>query len=111
MSGESLKMGHTNKKGCCGACPFAFTDESEYVQGLGCLPEPYDIKKMKEESGHNWACHEDETKICTGYVLHAKKYWPHHDVKSGGLISYTNWHQFGPEEAMRLAGLQNNTQE
>lgn len=101
MNGENLRM--VTKNGCCGACPFAFTDESEYIQGLGCLPEPYDIKEMKEKSGHNWSCHEDSTKLCTGFAIHATKYWPHLNIKEGGLISYEDWYHLGPEEAMKRA--------
>lgn len=106
LSGENLKVACTNseqRSGCCGACPFAFTDESEYVQGLGCLPDPYEIKQMKEQSGHNWSCHEDANKMCTGYATHATEFWKHLDIKKGGLISYEDWFYKGPQEAMKMA--------
>lgn len=87
----------------CEACPFAFTYESEYVQGLGCLPDLYDIRTMKEQSGHNWSCHEDATKLCSGFAVFAKEHWPHLDIKTGKLISYEDWFHHGPEYAMKNA--------
>lgn len=34
-----------NRRQCStiGCCPFAFNDESEKVQGYGCIPTPYEI--------------------------------------------------------------------
>lgn len=90
-------------KTTCTHCPFAFSDASEYVQGLGCLPEPSDILRMKRETGHNWACHADETKLCKGFARHAKQYAPELDLKSGGLISYTTWYYHGEEQAIAQA--------
>lgn len=89
--------------GQCNTCPFAHTDESEYVQNLGCLPEPHDIVKMKIESGHNWACHGDEDKICSGFVNHIKENHPELDTTTGNLISYDTWCHHGPEVAMKEA--------
>lgn len=92
----------TNCKSCS-ACPFAFTDESEYVQSLGCLPSLFDIVQMKKQSGHNWACHENDKKLCTGFANHIALHHPDLNVKTGNLISYDDWYYKGPEEAMRLA--------
>lgn len=47
-------------------CPFAFTDESEWVQNAGCLPAPYQIVSMKIHHNRTWACHEEPTKPCIG---------------------------------------------
>ncbi len=57
----------------CTHCPFAFTDESDEVQNYGCLPTPYEILSMKVETGHNWSCHEEPTKICAGFASWVKK--------------------------------------
>lgn len=91
----------------CTHCPFAFTDESEYVQELGCLPSPWDIIKMKRKSDHNWACHSNEKVICSGFVEFVKEYpsykYADLDMGVGGLISYESWYQEGEEEAIRKA--------
>ncbi|GAB6989604.1 hypothetical protein [Paenibacillus pini] len=91
----------------CKHCPFAFTDESEEVQNYGCLPTPWDIIQMKRKSGHNWACHSNEKKICSGFVKFAKEDTSnkYSDINTctGGLISYTTWDNEGEEEAIRKA--------
>lgn len=90
--------------GQCVTCPFAWNEESEYVQNLGCLPTPFDIVEMKKQSGHNWACHSDESKKCAGYVDHMKEHHPEIDTSTGKLISYDKWYREGPEAAMEQAG-------
>lgn len=91
----------------CKHCPFAFTNESEYVQGLGCLPSPFDITQMKRKSGHNWACHSNEVKICSGFVDFIKEYpsgkYSDIDTSTGGLISYETWYHEGEEAALKEA--------
>lgn len=61
----------TTKKECK-CCPFAFTDASEYVQNLGCLPSPGDIVDMRVNSGKTWSCHENTKKPCLGALTHLK---------------------------------------
>jgi len=75
----------------CEACPFSFSEKSEYAQGLGCLPAPYDIMKIKSETGKNWACHEDqeEKRLCAGYVAYAKEQGV--DYKTGGTVGLSIW--------------------
>ncbi len=92
--------------GQCNSCPFAMTDESEYVQNLGCLPDPGHLIDMKRESGHNWACHGDETKICSGFANHVRENNPELDTTTGNLISYETWYHKGPEAAMSEADTQ-----
>jgi len=89
--------------GGCMTCPFSFNNEAEMVQNYGCLPEPLDIIRMKEKSGHNWACHGDETKMCGGYANWVKKHRPDLNLKVGNLISYDIWYREGEEEALRKA--------
>lgn len=96
----------------CTHCPFAFTDESDYVQGLGCLPSPWDIIQMKRKSGHNWACHSNEKTICNGFVEHIdwmkensfqKEKYSDINTSVGGLISYETWYHEGEEAALEKA--------
>lgn len=52
----------------CQACPFAMTEESEYANNLGCLPSVYDIFQLMRKHNSNWSCHEDDKKLCSGYI-------------------------------------------
>lgn len=65
------------------------------TQNYGCLPCEYDIIKMKGETGHNWACHYDETVMCGGFARHVKKNIPDLDLTKGGVISYDTWYREG----------------
>lgn len=95
----------------CESCPFAFTDLSEQAQNYACLPTPYEVIKMKRESGHNWGCHGNEKKICQGFakfVNESQKYdfrdnLQDIDTSEGGLISYDTWYAKGREIAMAEA--------
>lgn len=89
----------------CSACPFAYTEESEQVQNYGCLPSPYDIMQMKLKSGHNWACHEDESKMCLGFAREMQSPFTkvNVDLTQGGLITYTDWDALGEEQAILKA--------
>jgi hypothetical protein len=89
--------------GGCMTCPFSYNDESEQIQNYGCLPDVPHIIKMKEESGHNWACHGDNTVLCGGFANHLKERRLDLDIKTGGLIDYEVWAQEGPEVAMERA--------
>lgn len=65
--------------GMCNSCPFNYcSDESEYAQNMGCLPAPVDVLKIKDETGHNWACHSNNKRICAGLS-------EHRDTSTGGL--------------------------
>ena len=59
---------------------------------------------MKKQSGHNWACHNDESKLCSGFVDHLQHYYPELNPLVGELISYTTWYNLGDIEAMNTAG-------
>lgn len=77
--------------GCetCSACPFSFSDNAENLCNLGCLPSVFEIMQIKKETGLNWACHDDESKICSGYVEYAAKKGL--DYKTGGLAVLSLW--------------------
>lgn len=77
--------------GGCVSCPFSYNDEADQAQNYGCLPTRWDIIKMKEKSGHNWACHYDETVLCGGFARHVIEERADLDIKEGSLISYNDW--------------------
>ena len=58
------------------SCPFSFTDKSDQICGAGCLPDPWEIIKMRVKHGKTWACHSNTKKPCRG----AQEY-----LKSEGL--------------------------
>lgn len=77
------------------ACPFALTDQSEYVQNLGCLPGPWEIITMRVKHGKTWACHEDPSKPCVGAIQHLKREGHPHKVIDPVLVTESSaWHQF-----------------
>lgn len=86
--------------GGCVTCPFSYNDDADQAQNYGCLPTRYDIIEMKEKSGHNWACHSDETVLCGGFARHLVEERLDLDVKVGGLISYEDWAQEGEMTAI-----------
>jgi len=76
-------------------CPFSFTDHSEYVQNLGCLPTPYEIRNMRVEHGKTWACHSNPTKPCTGAIRWLKKEGlPHKVIDPILLTENSDWHLY-----------------
>ena len=91
----------------CSACPFAFTDRSEEVQNYGCLPSPFEILKIKSESGHNWSCHDNPNKLCAGYANHIAKYRTDLNIKQGNLINYEIWYRQGEAAAIAQASTPN----
>ncbi len=87
-------------KGSCISCPFndGVTFEASEGQNLGCLPSGYDIIQMKRRSGQNWACHDDESKVCSGLCHSAKDAGL--DLSEGGLVRYSSWYHAGEEAAV-----------
>ena len=62
----------------CETCPFNYTDASFEVQNYGCLRSSKEILDLKDETGHNWACHSNNQRICRGLQ-------EHRDTSTGGL--------------------------
>ena len=87
---DNIDPQHQGYKGTCITCPFndGMNPEAEMAQNYACLPSQGDILAMKRETGNNWACHSEDSKVCTGLCLHAKENGL--DVSSGTLI-----HEFG----------------
>lgn len=81
--------------GGCTTCPFSYSEEADYAQNTGCLPTRQGIIELKEKSGHNWACHYDETVLCGGFARYLMETRPDLNVKEGGLISYDDWSEKG----------------
>jgi hypothetical protein len=52
----------------CHACPFSGSDAAESAINLGCLPGEGEIMQAHYEGGGNWACHENEDRICAGFA-------------------------------------------
>lgn len=88
--------------GGCLTCPFSCSMEAEQVQNYGCLPDRFQIIKMKEESGHNWSCHSDANVVCGGLAKYITKERPDLNLK-GGLIDYDDWYKLGQDEAIQIA--------
>lgn len=101
-----MKKISTCGSGGCISCPFSSSLESEMAQNYGCLPTPADIIELKETTGQNWSCHNDDTKLCSGYATSLKQTRPDLDIKDGGLISYEVWYQEGEEIAIEKAKIQ-----
>jgi hypothetical protein len=77
---------HGGFKGTCSSCPFneGMNEDGSRAQNLGCLPSGGDILQLKRETGNNWACHDEDSKVCTGLCLHAKE--NNFDMSKGILI-------------------------
>jgi hypothetical protein len=104
VTGQSTGELIGGRKGTCPGCPFECTDVSEQAQNYGCLPSPGEIIQMKRDSGHNWSCHSDESKVCAGLCHEAKEHKL--DLSHGNLISYETWYREGPEAAIEQANHQ-----
>ncbi len=84
-----------NRCSTVGSCPFAFTQESESIQNLGCLPTPQDIVSMRLDFGKTWACHDDRSKPCAGAIAHMKKDDIDCKVIDSDLLTLDDqWHLF-----------------
>lgn len=80
--------------GGCMTCPFSINEEAIRVQNYGCLPTSFDIVIMKEKSGDNWSCHDDESKLCGGFARYVLDNRPDLNIKEGKLISYESWYRW-----------------
>ena len=77
------------------ACPFAPTDLSEYVEGLGCLPDRHEIINMRVHHGKTWACHSDITKPCVGAIRHLQEHGLPYKVIDLVLVTEEDhWQQY-----------------
>lgn len=76
-----------------GACPFAFSEESEIVQNYGCLPTPMQIMQMRVQHGKTWACHGEPTKPCLGALRFMKQKQIDCTVIDNELVTEdSDWH-------------------
>jgi len=58
-------------KRMCNSCPFNYCHpESDQAQNYGCLPSSKDILDLKDNEGHNWACHSNPKRVCQGLAEH-----------------------------------------
>lgn len=102
----------------CKGCPFGYSDDSDIAQSLGCLPDPYRLIEIKKEYGHNWSCHQNDSKVCSGMVEfiadrtsedsffstpETRAPYEGIDMSTGKLMSYTDWEQEGEEYAIKNA--------
>lgn len=106
ITGKSTGELIGGRKGTCVGCPFETTESSEQAQNYGCLPTPGDIIRMKRDTGHNWACHDDASKVCAGLCHEARDHQL--DLSHGNLISYETWYQKGEEAAIEEANNKEN---
>jgi hypothetical protein len=88
---------HQGFRGTCPACPFneGMNEPGTIAQTYGCLPSGGDILQMKRDTGNNWACHDNDSKVCTGLCLHAKE--NNLDMTKGHLI-----HELGIHASAKL---------
>ena len=87
-------------KGCnneCDTCPFNFfSEESNLAQNYGCLPTPYEVKRMYNELDGVWGCHD--TSLADGDLSPCKGFisWMHSKgtpikIKNKVIIDYPTW--------------------
>ena len=90
-------------KGSCPACPFneAFTEPANQAQNWGCLPDGHYLLQLKRNTDQNWACHDDETRVCAGLCHRAKDNGL--NLGTGGLVRYSTWFHHGEEAAIAEA--------
>lgn len=68
----------------CEACPFNIcSEQSQYANNAGCLPDYIDTVAIFEQEGLVWACHDNPKKACSGIINYYKK---NKDVKSYNLF-------------------------
>lgn len=58
----------------CQGCPINIhTEYGEKISDYGCLPCFSDVLKWYQDTGKVWACHEMNTKPCTGFLKICKE--------------------------------------
>jgi hypothetical protein len=70
----------------CLTCPFSATPEAEYAMNSGCLPHAGEIIALKQQTGHNWACHSNCNRACQGLVAHNEEAKLGLDMSEGLLV-------------------------
>ncbi|WP_415913300.1 hypothetical protein [Neptuniibacter sp. QD37_11] len=76
-------------------CPFAGTEESEHIQGYGCLPSSYEIAIMRIKHGKTWACHSNPDTPCVGAIRNLKANGHPYKVIDKNLITERHdWSKF-----------------
>lgn len=79
---------------CCEACPFACSELSEQAYNYACLPSPFEIMQIKDQTGKGWSCHENEDRICAGYVRECRERGI--EYRGDELTTYERWYYGRP---------------
>lgn len=82
----------------CRGCPFAMTEESEQAQNYGCLPSIATIFNLMKIHNSNWSCHEQDGKMCSGYIAMCRD--RNIAFKGKPMFASETWLRTGEEKIM-----------
>ena len=77
----------------CNSCPFNYTEESEMVQNYGCLRSKQEILELKDITGHNWACHCNNKRVCKGLSIERDTSKGKLYLQPGENIDFISWNE------------------
>lgn len=74
----------------CNGCPINIqSEEGELINSYGCLPCYADTIKWYKDTGKVWACHEDTSKPCIGFLKLAKSKGEKVSVNRNTILALT----------------------